>query len=60
MTNDGGKQSRDAAAGFGDAVEKGFGAFGDALGALNGDREADKPSDGDDRGGGDVNITINR
>ena len=59
MANDGGKQSRDAAAGFGAGVEKGLGAFGDALGSLNGNTGADKPRD-DDGGGGDVNITINR
>ena len=59
MTNDGGKQSRDAAAGFGDAVEKGFGSIGNAFDSLNGKTGADEPRD-DDSGGGDVNITINR
>ncbi|MDR6971619.1 hypothetical protein [Leifsonia shinshuensis] len=59
MSNDGGKQSRDAAAGFGDATERGFGAIGDALDALNGKKGAADPRDDDD-GGGDVNITVNR
>jgi hypothetical protein len=53
-----GEDSRDAAAGFGDAVEGAVDKAGDAIDALRGND--DPPAEPNDDGDGDITININR